>query len=67
MQRIAQLYPIAYGREATAAELESSKKFLAAVEQTLLSKEPDAAKRSRRAWETLCQTVLAANEFIYVK
>jgi hypothetical protein len=66
-QRIAQLYSLAYGREAIAAETTAAQTFLAAANQTLMAKEPDAAKRSRLAWDSLCQTILAANEFIYVK
>jgi hypothetical protein len=66
-QRIARLYSLAYGREATAAETTAARDFLAAADQALNSKKPDAAKRSRLAWDSLCQTVLASNEFIYVK
>jgi cytochrome c553 len=66
-QRIAQLYSLAYGREATPAEVTSAQSFLAAADRTLTASEPDAAKRSRLAWDGLCQTVLAANEFVYVK
>lgn len=66
-QRIALLHSLAYGREATQAETEAAQGFLAAVDQALLVKEPDAAKRSRLAWDSLCQTVLAANEFIYLR
>ena len=66
-QRIAQLYSLAYGREATPAEVTSAQSFLAAADRTLTASEPDAAKRLRLAWDGLCQTVLAANEFVYVK
>jgi hypothetical protein len=33
-----------------------------ALEPTL----PDAAARRRKAWQSLCQTLLCANEFLYV-
>jgi hypothetical protein len=66
-QRIAQLYSLAYGRDATATETTAAQEFLAAADRALSSKESDAAKRSRLGWDSLCQTVLAANEFIYVK
>ena len=29
--------------------------------------EPDPEKRKTKSWEGLCQTVLAANEFIYLQ
>jgi hypothetical protein len=66
-QRIAQLYSLAYSRAATQPETSAAQAFLAAADRALTAQEPDAAKRSRLAWDSLCQTVLAANEFIYVK
>lgn len=66
-ERIQRLYVIAYGREAAADELPANQKFLAALEQSLSGTEPDAAKRQRQAWNMLCHTIVAANEFIYLK
>ena len=64
--RISRLYAIAYGRDASAEEQAANLAFLAQVDQTLAA-EADAAKRERQAWTVLCHTVLAANEFIYLK
>ncbi|MGE5195558.1 MAG: PSD1 and planctomycete cytochrome C domain-containing protein [Deltaproteobacteria bacterium] len=65
--RMQRMYAIAYGREATAEELGENRKFLAELEQSLAVSEPDAARRQRQAWNVLCHTIVAANEFIYVK
>ncbi len=64
-QRLSRLYAIAYGREASDAERNADRAFLAKVDQSLT--EQDASQRRLQAWSTLCQVVLAANEFIYVK
>jgi hypothetical protein len=65
--RMQLMYTIAYGREATANELAANRTFLADLEQSLAAGEPDAAKRQRQAWDVLCHTIVAANEFIYVR
>lgn len=59
-------YLLAYGREATEKELAESTVFLAELEKAFQASEPDVARRRIRTWETLCQTILAANEFIYL-
>lgn len=66
-RRLTKLYAIAYGREATAAEFASSRVFLAELDRTLAATEPDAQRRERLAWNVLCHTIVAANEFIYVR
>ena len=63
--RIRQMYIAAFGREATAADVKDSQEFLDAVEQGTTAVAAD--KRRQRAWECLCQVVLASNEFIYLK
>lgn len=65
--RLTTLYSLAYGREPTAEEVASDQQFLRDAEQALQVTEADATKRSQLAWECLCQVVLAANEFIYVR
>jgi hypothetical protein len=67
LERIEQLYERACGRPATALEAASGAKFLADAERLLATSELNSALRRRRAWAALCQTVLAANEFAYVK
>ncbi|HET6424534.1 MAG TPA: PSD1 and planctomycete cytochrome C domain-containing protein [Planctomycetaceae bacterium] len=56
-----------YGRDATKEEAASHQQFLDRVEKTLIDSETDAAIRTRHAWTILCHTLLASNEFIYVK
>ena len=57
-RRIELGYQKAYARPPTAKELARAKKFLAEFK-------PDAAA-SPNAWTVLCQSLLAANEFIYL-
>ncbi|MFO1007222.1 MAG: PSD1 and planctomycete cytochrome C domain-containing protein [Planctomycetaceae bacterium] len=66
-ERISSLARLLYAREATPEEIESYSQLLAELEQSLEPIEPDARVRSQQAWSALCQTLLAANEFIYVK
>jgi len=65
--RIRHLYEKTYGRPATAEETAKGREFIKACEQELRSKEPDAGKRRTQAWGCLCQVIVAANEFIYIR
>ncbi|MBI5760901.1 MAG: PSD1 domain-containing protein [Planctomycetales bacterium] len=65
--RIQTVYGLAYGREATADEMTQASTFVIEVEKALQSEQPDAPQRLRQAWDSLCQVILAANEFIYLK
>jgi hypothetical protein len=64
--RLRTLYRKAYGREPSVAEVARATSLLARTDEMLRDREPDGAKRRRQAWTLLCQTVLAASEFIYV-
>ena len=66
-QRLAALTLIAYGRDATTEEIQSHERYLAQIEEALSRTEQDPTARKRQAWNALCHTVLAANEFIYLK
>lgn len=66
-EQLGLLARLLYNREATSEELDSQKQLLTDLEQSLESVEPDSRVRSQQAWSALCQTLLAANEFIYVK
>lgn len=66
-KRIEQLYLLAYGRNVTPDEIEQAKSFVVDFEKALQATEPDPANRHLRAWASLCQIVLAANEFIYLQ
>jgi hypothetical protein len=65
--RMQRLYAIACGRAATAEELAANRKYLADLEHSLPAGEPDAGRRQRQAWNILCHTIVAANEFMYVR
>ena len=66
-QRLATLVRTTHSREPSSDELHSHAQFIARVEQSLAASEPDPVKRTRQAWVVLCHTLLATNEFIYVK
>jgi hypothetical protein len=65
--RIRRLYVRAYGRCATAQETTKAREFVRRCEQEFQSSESDAGKRRARAWACLCQVVVAANEFVYIR
>ena len=65
--RVRGMYVIAYGREATEAEVAESAAFLAELDRALTVKQNNAGERRRQAWGVLCQVVLAGNEFVYVQ
>jgi mono/diheme cytochrome c family protein len=65
--RVRWMYLIAYGREATDAEVAENVAFLAELERGLSATQHDVQERHRQAWGVLCQVVLAANEFVYVE
>jgi cytochrome c553/mono/diheme cytochrome c family protein len=65
--RVEHLYDLTYGRPPTADELATAKQFLFDADQALQPAETDVAKRADLAWAAYCQTILAANEFIYTR
>ncbi|MBS0204162.1 MAG: PSD1 domain-containing protein [Planctomycetes bacterium] len=65
--RIRQMYLVAYGRDAAAAEISESTAFLTRLQTAMESAQPEPQARRKAAWDCLCQTVLASNEFIYLK
>jgi hypothetical protein len=66
-RRLRRMYTIAYGREPSAQERRANQFFLSEVEASLAARQPDAVERRSQAWSVLCHTVIAANEFVYVK
>jgi len=64
-ERLKRMYVVAYGRDATSTEVSESIRFLNDVEQALAA--TPTTERHQRAWECLCQVIVASNEFIYVK
>ncbi|HEX6984715.1 MAG TPA: DUF1553 domain-containing protein, partial [Planctomycetaceae bacterium] len=60
--RIACLYRIAYGRDASREEVAGSLAFLREAERLL-----GPGEAASEAWPALCQVLLASNEFVYVR
>ncbi|MEQ1933513.1 MAG: DUF1549 domain-containing protein, partial [Fimbriimonadaceae bacterium] len=62
-QRVRQLYLTCFGRPAKDAEVSTALKFLARFEVAYKSaKDPRLS-----AWQSLCKSLIASNEFIYVE
>ncbi|MBC7527133.1 MAG: DUF1549 domain-containing protein [Chthonomonadaceae bacterium] len=64
--RIRAAYLRAYSRSAIPTEVSRSLVFLKRFDAALSQMEPDATKRRTRTWAMFCQTLFAANEFLYV-
>ena len=64
--RVKLAYLRAYSRPATSEEALKCQNFLAKYGDSLTAQEPDPAKRRALAWASLCQIILASNEFLYV-
>lgn len=62
-QRIRQLYLTCYGRPATNEEVTRSLEFLS----KFMSVYAKSANPKLSAWQSLCKSIIAANEFIYVE
>jgi hypothetical protein len=65
--RVWHLYVKAYGREATDAETAKAIALVRDVDRAMQKREPNLDRRRLLAWSSLCQVVLSANEFVYVK
>ena len=65
-ERLHLAYTKAYGRPPTDREITRAQAFLQRFEQTATNREPTAKEPRTEAWSALCQTILAANEFIYL-
>jgi cytochrome c553 len=64
-QRVAKIYRTCYGRSPVPAEVTRSLEYLAKFKtayQRANSKTPDVS-----AWQSLCKSIIASNEFIYVE
>ncbi len=64
-QRLGRAYQQAYGRPPSARERQRAESFLHSFASAL--SDHDAATARHAAWTTFCQSLLAANEFIYLK
>ena len=66
-QRINQLYLDAYGRSPTSTETSMSLDFATAMQAAFQSSSDDKEDAQRQAWQALCQSVVSANEFVYIR
>ncbi len=66
VERVQSLVELAYGRPPSETERKQLLSNVAEFESAYAN-ETDAAKRTRKAWAAVAQTVLASNEFIYVR
>ena len=65
-ERLTLAYIKAYGRPPTPRELTRAQTFLTQFEKTAATRQPPAKEPRTEAWSALCQTILAANEFIFL-
>jgi hypothetical protein len=56
-----------YSRLPVESELERVQKFLEVVDSEQSPTNSDSHERQLRVWSTLCRTLIAANEFVYVE
>jgi len=59
------LFEVVYGRPATAEERAEVTAFLQQIDQSL-SGDADAGERRLQCWATLCRTLMAGNQFLFV-
>jgi len=64
--RIQLAYETCYGRKATAAEVGRAREFLSRLDATYQPTVPGPWQRRLRTWQSLCKSLMAASEFIYV-
>jgi len=65
--RIRRLYEIALSRPATEPETTRALAFVERYSHAVTEKGVPAGEQRLRAWQALCRTVLASNEFVYVE
>lgn len=58
---------LAYAREPDTADFAQAENFLIAADGMLASSIENADQRQLKAWELLCQSLMMANEFIYLR
>ncbi len=66
-ERVDQLYMRTLGRLPRAEEAAAVGKFLDRVERESTATKANASERRVLAWESLCRTIMASNEFIYLQ
>ncbi|MDX1983799.1 MAG: DUF1549 domain-containing protein [Bryobacteraceae bacterium] len=61
--RVRQAYELAFARPPSAGEIDQALTFVASVEKALPAESKD---RQISAWQSLCKSLMASNEFIYL-
>jgi hypothetical protein len=64
--RVEKAYRLAYGRRPTEAEAARALGYLDRFNTFLASGDMASTARPLRAWQTLCQALLASSEFLYL-
>ena len=64
--RVRDAYVLTFGRTPSTREVRTMTDYLREYARELEPTLPDPLARRRRAWQSLCQTLLCANEFLYV-
>ena len=65
-QRVASAYTQAFGRPATAEEVERALQFMAKYQAALETREPEMDKRRLMAWQSFCHALLASTELRFI-
>jgi hypothetical protein len=65
-QRVASAYIQAFGRPATAEEVERALRFIAKYQAALETREPEMEKRRFMAWQSFCHALLASTELRFI-
>lgn len=65
-ERLSLAYSSAFGRDPTPEELTDATDFLAAYQMAQAAQARPEADRKLTAWQSLCQSLLCSNEFLYV-
>jgi hypothetical protein len=65
--RVQLAHELAFGRSASASELADARDFLAAYMGAPAAQDRPEAERRLTAWQSYCQALLCANEFLYLE
>ena len=64
--RLSSAYEKIFARLPDQNETDRALTFLHRIDATLNEREPDAARRRVRSWQTLCQALISSSEFLYL-
>jgi hypothetical protein len=64
--RVELMYRKAYARGPTTKEAADALALVRSVEAALTREQPNPDQRRLQAWTSLCQTIVSANEFVYL-